>query len=385
MRIGIDARFITDMPRRGIGNYSLNLIKEIVKIDAVNNYIFYIATPDIEKILPRASNVEIKIISPSFYPLWENILLPIAAKKDRLDILHCLGNTAPLLLSRSTKLIVTIHDVIFLNEGESVPKPLTFYQKLGRIYRSFIVPRIAASSKYIITISEYSRQEILNNIPTIDPRKVFVSYQSCDLIFKDFQCNVKSIELASRETLKKPFIFCLGAEDPRKNTLRVVRAYLNLFEKNLISENIVICGYNKWENSESFRLVKEAEAQDKVIFLGFIENKELAFLYHNAIAFIYPSISEGFGIPMLEAFSSGCPVIASDTTSIPEIGGNAALYFNPLNLVQIENAIIKIVNSSHIRDMLQTKGYERANQFTWSDAAQRTIKIYMNCMSESNL
>lgn len=135
MRIGIDSRFVTRKPLRGIGNYSLNLIKELVSLDSTTEFFLYIADPDVDNLLPVAPNVTVRLISPSLYPIWEQICLPYVAARDNLDVLHCLGMTGPLLLSAKIKLVVSLHDVIFMKDSESLPKPKSMYQKFGRLYR----------------------------------------------------------------------------------------------------------------------------------------------------------------------------------------------------------------------------------------------------------
>jgi glycosyltransferase involved in cell wall biosynthesis len=378
--VGIDARFITRQPRRGIGNYSLNLVNELVKLVSKVDFILYIAEPDVENILPQLPNVRIRQLWPSIYPLWENIALPIAVKQDKLDILHCLGNTAPLLIPSNVQLVLSIMDVMFLQKGEFFPKPTNHYQVWGRLYRFFSVPLAARTAQKIITISDFSSKDITELITGVTSNNVCVTHLSCDSIFcsnpPDSKKKLNSID----KVLTEPYILCLGAEDPRKNTLRLVQAYLNLMKEGLISENLVISGYSNWEKSESFEAVKAANAEHKVKFLKFVAIQELALLYHKATLFAYPSLYEGFGIPILESFSSGCPVIASNVTSIPEIGGDAALYFDPLSLSEIETAILKIICNPGLRKEFVGRGYERAKLFTWEKTAHKTMAVYQECL-----
>lgn len=385
MKIGIDARFITRQPRRGIGNYSLNLVNELVKIDPAIEYILYIAQPDYEKILPRLPNVKIRLLWPSFYPIWENVALPIAVKKDKIDLLHCLGNTAPLFLHSSVRMILSIMDVMFLQTGDFVPKPNTLYQGLGRFYRSHLVPHVARKADKIVTISDFSKNDILQLMPGISINKVQVTYLSCDSHFK-FQPDKPEADIDSiNDLFASPYILCLGAEDPRKNTFRFVKAYLSLLKSNRISENLVISGYANWEESAAFEAVCTAGAKSKVRFLNFVSIERLALLYRNATAFAYPSLYEGFGIPILEAYSSGCPVIASNVTSIPEVGGDAALYFDPWSVSSIEAALLQIIRDSELRKKLVTSGLKRADEFTWVEAARKTLSIYYECLNSKRI
>jgi glycosyltransferase involved in cell wall biosynthesis len=313
-----------------------------------------------------------------FYPLWENVALPIAAWKDRIDILHCLGNTAPLFVLPAIRLVITLHDVMYLQSGKCIPAPMTIYQKFGRIYRSFVVPRCSFAAAALVTISEFSKQDILCLMPGIRASKISVCYESCDGIFSE-----KIDRLVSDSPILPsplPFIFCLGAEDPRKNTLRLVRAYLQLLNEYGIRENLVISGYKNWEGSESHLAVVDAGVEDRIRFLNFVGIDELARLYRTATVFAYPSLYEGFGIPILEAFSSGCPVIASNVTSIPEVGGNAALYFDPLNESEIAQTLLQVLNDANLRNSLKELGYARASQFSWKNTAQQTLAVYKKCM-----
>lgn len=382
LTVGIDARFITRHPRRGIGNYSLNLVSELVQVDSTIDYILYISSPDVEGILPVLPNVTVKRIRVPFYPLWENIALPLAAIRDRLDILHCLGNTAPLFMPKKVSLLLSLMDVMFLHSGEVIPGPTTLYQRFGRIYRRFIVTHIARSADRIITISEYSRCDILKMVPGLDCSRVIVTHLSSDKLFSrgsDASCtrNVAS-------STEYPYILCLGADDPRKNTLRLIRTFIRLVKEHNISEHLVISGYANWRSSEAYQAVKSAFLLDRVRFLEFIPAADLAHLYSEATVFVYPSLYEGFGIPLLESFSLGCPVIASRSTSIPEVGGDAALYFDPLNEDEIAQTLLRVLRDDSLRTSLIERGYARAAQFSWKDTARKTVAVYRNC-TESNI
>jgi glycosyltransferase involved in cell wall biosynthesis len=380
--VGIDARFITRQPRRGIGNYSLNLVNELVRLDLSVEYVLYISEPDVEGILPNLLNVKTRQLSPSIYPIFENLSLPLAVIRDRLDVLHCLGNTAPLFLPSSVRLVLSIMDVMFLQVGDFVPKPVTPYQKWGRLYRALLVPFLARSSNKIITISAFSRQDILQLISNVDAKHVSVTHLSCDSIFLNSPDITANLSNDIAKVIRTPFILCLGAEDPRKNTLRLVRAYLSLLKLNEIRENLVISGYSNWEKSKSFHAVKEAGAESRVKFLRFISIEELALLYRRAAVFVYPSLYEGFGIPILEAFSSGCPVIASNVTSIPEVGGDAALYFDPQNEAEIAQTLLQVLSNPSLREDMKERGFERAKQFSWAETARKTLAVYRECMDE---
>jgi glycosyltransferase involved in cell wall biosynthesis len=353
------------------------LVNELVRLEPTIDFVLYIYKPDVERLLPREPNVTIRRIGIPFYPLWEQVGLPIAALIDNLDILHCLGNTAPLLLPNSIKLVLSLMDVMFLQRDEYVPRSTTIYQALGRAYRCFFAPRCARSAQQVITISDYSRHDIFSRIPGLDTERVSISYLACDSVFEQ----TSALQPRAHEWMvpKRPYILALGAEDPRKNTLFLVKAYLKLLRVHKITEDLVISGYANWSSSEAYRLVRRSGAVNRVRFLSFVSIEQLAALYREAALFVYPSLYEGFGIPLLEAFSSGCPVAASNTTSIPEVGSDAATYFDPLNEDSLGQAILRLIQDVEFRKLMVNRGYARACDFRWSKTAQQTISVYKRC------
>jgi glycosyltransferase involved in cell wall biosynthesis len=369
MRIGIDARFAVRQPRRGIGTYSLNLLNEIVALDDQVEFFLYTDRADVEGVIPSGVNITVRRLWPSLYPLWEQLVFPLVAKYDKLDLLHTLGNTAPLYLPKRIVLVLTLHDVMFLQSGAFIPRPKSVFQRLGRLYRALVAPINARRSNTIITVSEFSRQDILNLIAGLRPQKVVVTHISCDPRFTQIDGNKTNIE-------SRPFLLCLGAEDPRKNTLRIVQCYLNVLQQYDIEQDLIVSGYAQWENSPAHHLVKAANAEARVKFLPFISIEELISLYQHATALLYISLYEGFGIPIVEAFKCGCPVIASNSTSIPEVGGDAVIYVDPTNVSDIEIAIVRICNDPLLQPDLRRMGFERASLFGWDKVARETIGQY---------
>lgn len=375
-RVGINAHFVTRMPRRGIGTYSLNLIRAMVALRPDIEFYLYIRHSDRQAVLPTGPNVFVRQLNVPLDPLWEQVALPLAAYRDGVNLLHSLGNTGPIFTIGNIHQVLTIHDVMFLQTGVFVPKPVTVYQKIGRWYRALITPRCARKACEIITVSNFSKCDILSLIPEVDPKHVVVTYEGCDPVFSD-QTYVGPDKL----DFLKPFIFCLGADDPRKNTLRIVISYLKLLREHGVAENLVIAGYKNWEDSLAYKKVIEAGAIDKVKFLSFVSMPELVSLYRHAKLFVYPSLYEGFGIPILEAFNAGCPVVASCTTSIPEVGGNAALYIDPESVDELSAAMLKLICDPALRESMSSLGRARAVQFGWDRVANQTIDVYRRCLS----
>lgn len=369
MKIGIDARFAVRTPRRGIGTYSVNLLRKLILMDPSSEFVLYVDRVDIDGVLPSAPNVKIKCLWPSIYPLWEQFALPIAVYNDSIELLHTLGNTSPLFLPSRTRLVISLMDVMFLQSGEFIPRSTTLYQAAGRFYRASVAPRNANRSSAIITISDFSRNDILKLIPKVSRQKIVSIPLACDPCFTLMKQDTSNMS-------SRAFLLCLGANDARKNTFRIVKAYLNALKSCGLEHDLIICGYKNWEGSPSHRLVKKMRAETRVKCLPFVNIEDLRALYQQASGFLYVSLYEGFGIPLLEAFSMGCPVIASDTTSIPEVAGDAVLYVDPLNYFDIEKAIIQLCSSTLLQDDLKVRGRLRAKQFSWERTASETLTLY---------
>lgn len=367
-RIGIDARFIVQ-PRRGIGTYSLALMRELVAAAQDREFVLYIDRPDSEGLLPNGPHVAVRQLDMRSYPLWEQFALPAACSRDRIDLLHCLGNTAPLRGLGRCRLVLSLMDVMFLQSNELIPMPTSAYQRLGRSYRAFVSPRAARNAARVLTISEFSRRDILDCIPDLDASKVRVTWLSCS---DEYVAAGHDAPDAGGD-----YLLCLGAEDPRKNTVRIVKAFIAMKQRGVASAaKLVICGYKGWIDSPAYREVQLAGALDSVEFHEFVTTQRLKTLYQGAVGLVYPSLYEGFGIPIVEAFRCGCPVITSKVTSMPEIGGNAALYVDPCDEHGIGHAMERLLTEPGLRASLAAKGRDRAPLFDWQTTARQTLAIY---------
>jgi glycosyltransferase involved in cell wall biosynthesis len=374
MRIGIDARFAVH-DRRGIGTYVLNLVQNLALIDDVNQYILYIDGSDREMVLPHKKNMLVKKMQLSNYFLWEQVMLPMNMMKDKIDMLHCTGVTAPLFLNNKTKLIMTIHDVMFLKNYSQVPKSLVLRQRMGRVYRKFIVPRAVKHASKVITISNFSASDIKTHIPTLNENKIAVNYLAASEIFsKHDDINVDGIR--NKYNVHEGYILAVSGTDPRKNLEFTIINYLKLRDAGKIKEKLLIVGVHNWSRSQFNRLVKDAKSPEHILFTEFVSEKELAALYKGAKAVLYLSLYEGFGIPPLEAMTCGAPVITSNTTSIPEIVGDAALMIDPTDEMAFEDALLGLLNDENLRKDLIKRGLERAKMFSWKKTAEETLKIY---------
>ncbi|MEI8167913.1 MAG: glycosyltransferase, partial [Chloroflexales bacterium] len=225
LRIGIDARLVTY--RRGMGNVVYHLLHAIAATDSEHYYMLYVDDPAAANVLPKTPRFTMRVLRPALYPLWEQVLLPLAAHGDRIDVLHCPANTGPLNRSSSVGMVLTVHDVMYMLPASQLPSSSSLYQRMGRLYRRLIVPSAVRRASAIMTDSEHSRQDIVRLIGappcpmTVVPLAPGTVYQSrADL------ATIAAVRAAYG--LKQPFILTLGGIDPRKNTARVIEAFAQL-------------------------------------------------------------------------------------------------------------------------------------------------------------
>lgn len=382
MIIGIDARFAVHN-RRGIGNYTLKLIQNLAEIDSHNKYILYIDRNDLEDVLPKQNNLMIKKLRPSNYFIWEQIILPMQAKKDGVDILHCTGNTAPIYLNTKIKLILTIHDVMYLKDYSTIPQSLSMYQRWGRVYRNMIVPRAIKHIAKVVTVSNFSKNDIKEHLPALKEDAILVTHEAAGERFSQIGGDIQRSKVSGKFGIKGNYILTLGALDPRKNTKAIINTFLHLKSEKKISVNLVIAGIPNWRQTEFYKTLQESSFKEDIIFTDFISDEDMVLLYNYATVFLYPSLYEGFGIPPLEAMACGVPVITSNTTSIPEIVGDAAFLINPLNDKELKDALLSLLNNEDLRNDLIERGLKRAKEFSWSKMAKETLQIYESLRNEN--
>jgi len=373
MIIGINAKYAFDEKVRGIGKYTLKLINNLSNIDSENKYILYV--DDIysnkELINSLSDNFKLKKLKTSNYFIYEQVLLPKYINKDKIDLFHATGNTFPIFTS--SKLITTIHDVMFLKSGHIIPQPKSLYQKLGKYYRKTNLNWINKNEK-IITVSNYSKKDI-HEETNFRPSNIEVTYLGYN---KDFlNHNIENeIEVKRKLGISDKFFYHLGGDASNKNSEQVIKVYSKLPSEIINEYQLVITGIKhnreKWYN----KIEKYDLNNDRVIFTGYVTDEELKFLYTEATIFIFLSIYEGFGIPILEAMSSRTPVIASNKTVIPEIVGEGGIIVDPNNIDEVKGRIIELVNSQKSKDKFVQKGLENLKRFDWMKLAKKTLSIY---------
>lgn len=375
MNIAIDIRSI-GKKRTGDEVYTTELIKGLVQLEIGHSFYLFTDTEDwyqlpILKDLPQ--NWRVIPLLPKSKLLWTEYLLPKACHTYHIDLLH-IQYIAPLFgLPQYTKMLNTIHDISW----KFVPQHIKFVDK---VLLNILIPQSIKKSDAIITVSKHSKYAIQNIFGT-DLNKIYSIYNG------GYINNIPTVISSSqkvRMVLKEEYILYLGSLQPRKNIPTGIKAFAKYIESNPDSKLKFIIAGGKGYNYDTLidETISIYNLQDKVIFVGFITDEEKILLLKQAKAFIYLSLYEGFGIPLIESMSLNTPVISSNLSCLPEVVDNAAILVDPYDIETITKAITTLVHNPLISKGYKDKGLERAKVFTWSNMVKNTYDIYKNLLLE---
>ena len=373
MRIGIEAQRVFRRNKHGMDYVVLQEIKELQKIDHKNEYFVFVA-PGVDRCLKDTENVHIIVIGESFYPVWEQITLPREAKKYNLDILHCTSNTAPIFCN--IPLVLTLHDIIFLEPRDKNNKSL--YQNMGWLYRRKVVPRILKKCLRIITVSNFEKQNIIQKLGIPEKRMAMI-YNGFNEWFKP----LRDVADVYKSYIEKPgYFFFLGNTDPKKNTERTLIAYSKYLEQSTIKRKLLMADLDRAYLDSIIERNHIENIREQIVMPGYIVNSDLPFIYNSAFVFLYTSLRESFGIPLLEAMACGTPVITSNTSSMPEIGGNEAILINPESPKEITEKMLRLENDEAYYNTQKEIGLKRASMFSWRKTAEQLLSLYETVYKE---
>ena len=373
MRIGIEAQRIFRKNKHGMDYVVLQEIKELQQIDTKNEYYVFVK-PGEDCCVESTGNVHIIELSCPSYPLWEQWALPKAAKKYKVDILHCTSNTAPLWCD--IPLILTLHDIIFLEPRDKQNHSL--YQNMGWLYRRLVVPHILDKCKRIITVSNFEMENIVSKLD-IPRERMAMIYNGYNNWFKPIE---DKNEVYKKYIPETGFFFFLGNTDPKKNTERTLVAYSQYLKQSTIKRKLLMADLDPEYLNGIIERNQIGNIRNYIVMPGYIVNSDLPYIYNSAFAFLYTSLRESFGIPLLEAMACGTPVITSNTSSMPEIGGKDAILVNPEKSEDITKMMLTLENNQTFYVHQQQVGIERATHFSWRKTAESLLKLYQEVYQE---
>lgn len=427
MLIGIDASRANQDHKSGTEWYSYYLIRELARLDSKNQYVLYTNKPltggladltasisDDESgmIVPRPAdrsgyqeiksphnNFKGKILKWPFSYFWTQGRMSWEMLWRKPDILFVPAHAIPFILPRKT--VNTVHDVGFGRDRRVYSREIIDkYQPSTRNLINFLV-RIFTGGKYgansidylhwstkftlrhsqqIITVSNFSRQEILDIYGSKYQDKIKVVYNGYNnKLYRRIDDRSRIESIVKSYGIEMPYLLYVGRLERKKNTPALIEAYAIVKERNRsIRHKLVLVGDASYGYDEVKYIIKEYGVDDEVIKTGWIKESDMPYIFNGASAFIFPSLYEGFGIPILQAMSCGLPVAASNTSSIPEITADAAVLFNPHNIISMAEGIESVITDEGLRNSLIAKGYQRADEFSWEKTAEHTLRILEN-------
>jgi len=360
LRVLIDAHLIGS---RETGNetYTLSLLHALSQLPGVKCGAAILQNTILPEYLSDVEPVQLRS-----YSNWGRILyaLWIASRDWHADILH-VNYVAPFFAS--CPIVTTVHDVSFKRFPE-------FFSPRDRLLFATLLAATLRRISAVIAVSDYAKQEIVEVYPFLKD-KVYVTLEASNPMFGLVHDEALLQSVRLRHGIGSDYILAVGNLQPRKNLLRLISTF-DRVRREVKCVKLVIVGKDQWRFSHIYDAVKNYSLESDVVFTGYIPDKELVLLYNSARVFVYPSLYEGFGLPILEAMACGTPVITSNTSSMPEVAGDAALLVDPLKEYQIEKAIVRILSDPDLSKTLTEKGLKRAAQFSWQKTALDTLAVY---------
>ena len=373
MKIGIEAQRIFRKNKHGMDYVVLQEIKELQQMDTTNEYYVFVK-PGEDRCVESTKNVHVIELNCPTYPLWEQWALPHAAKKYGVDILHCTSNTAPIWCN--IPLVLTLHDIIFLEPRDKQNHSL--YQNMGWFYRRLDVPRILDKCRRIITVSNFEMENIISKL-NIPRERMAMIYNGYNDWFKPLD---DKNDIYKRYIPEEGYFFFLGNTDPKKNTERTLVAYSKYLKLSEVKRKLLMADLDKEYLDGIIERNQIDNIRENIVMPGYIVNRDLPYIYNNAFTFLYTSLRESFGIPLLEAMACGTPVITSNTSSMPEIAGEDAIPVNPESSDEITEMMLRLEKDQDFYEQQKQIGLERAKLFSWRKTAEKLLKLYQEVYSE---
>lgn len=379
MIIGFDGSRAFISKKTGTENYSYQLLKSLAKIDKKNHYLVFLR-PNINPGKDWPENFTFKTIE--WGRLWTQAGLGLETFRNKMDVLFVPAHTLPLIRKPGLKTVVTVHDL----GSEYLP---SMHQLKQKLYLDLMQKYQLKTASKIISVSKATKVDLVKRIG-IEKEKIEVVYEGYDQeLFKpvagDALVNKQSLKTSDAEVYslrqfnlepKKYFLF-VGTVQPRKNLERVMRAFAQVVACGSEDIRLVIAGSKGWLSDRIYQLPKELGIEERVKFLGYVEDKDLPFLYSGAKAFFFPSLFEGFGLPIIEAQACEVPVLTSNISSMPEIAGDAAILVDPYDIDSIKKGMLKITDQQVAKEVTK-KGFENIRRFSWEKCAEQTLRVLTN-------
>ncbi len=377
MRIGIEGRTL-QAERYGVARYLANILRHMVEIDHKDEFIVYLSEP-IEPLDFAAPNLSFKVIKlPSFLPslAWRHLYLPWIMRKDGIQLHFSPSYFLPLF--RWCPAVVVVHDITFRVHPEWFSRDRRF------LFDGIFWSKVKKAER-IVTVSEHSKRDIVR-VLGVDPSRVVVIAEAADERFQPVKNEKMLEEIRLKFKLEEGFVLTVGAIHTRRNLERLIQAMSILYKRWGLHPMLVIVGtpapFTPKVDIEG--TAERCGLKGRVVHLSYVSEEDLLLLYNACKVFAYPSLYEGFGLPVIEAMACGKAVACSRATSLPEVAGEAALYFDPEDLEEMAESIGKLLVDDNLREKLGGAALERASGFSWRRAAEETLEVFKDVMGWEN-
>ena len=387
MKIGIDARFLTHPQMGGFKTYTENLVTALAEVDSQNEYILYVdRAPSAATVLSRKANFKVCVVpgtQPMIgMPLREQWRLARQVERDRVTVLHSPCLTAPLRLP--CPLVVTIHDMIWRFPEKFVQgKKAAGARRLMEWYYRYVPAQAARRAATVITVSYAAQTDIIQQLK-IPTERVCVTHEAAKPFYRRLTTGPSAEVLRQKFDLPASFILAMGSADPRKNMAGLLQAYALLPTAVRAQYPLAIVWTHHLLSETIAAQAKQLHVTQQLKFLKRVSDEDLLLLYNAASLFVFPSLYEGFGLPLLEAMTCGAPVVAANNSSIPEVVGDAGCLADSTQPELFAAAIAQLLANPTLCAQLVTRGVARAAQFSWMKCARETLAIYQQVAAQSN-
>ncbi|MHB0858259.1 MAG: glycosyltransferase family 4 protein [Anaerolineae bacterium] len=368
-RVGIDYTAAIRQSA-GIGRYTRGLVRALAELDHESSYVLFSAGKDpVEEVWPGNFRLRAMPFSDRHMAIvWQRLRLPLPVElfTGRVEIFHSPDFVLPPVAGART--VLTVHDLSFMRYPECSSPPLLAYL-MGA------VPRSVRRADMVLADSESTRRDLIELLGT-DPARVVVVYPGAEDRFRPGGDPVLDQAVLDRYGIQSPYILGLGTLQPRKNFRRLIEAFDMVRRRDKVPHQLVIGGGKGWLYDDIFQMIERLGLQDRVRMIGFVRDDDLPALYRRAAMFAFPSLYEGFGFPVLEAMGCGTPVVTSNTSSLPEAAGDAALLVPPEDVGALAESIGRLLQDQGLGADLREKGLRQVHRFTWRAAAEQLLEIY---------
>lgn len=364
MRVGIDAHALGSH-LGGNETYTRNLIRALAQADPDGDYTLFLTAQGRDVQIPGTERMRRVIVRPHNPLVRIPLSLPLALARERIDVVHVQYIAPPVCPAR---IVVTVHDIAY----EHYPQ---FFTPAEVARLRVLVPLTIRRAAVVLTVSEFCKQDIVRRY-CVPPEKVVVAYNAPDPMFRPIHDEARLASVRERYGTGEQYILSVGNLQPRKNLRTLIDAYVRLRRADATRHKLVLVGKKAWLYDDIFAAARESGYAEEIVFTGYVPDEDLVALYNAADLFVYPSIFEGFGLPPLEAMACGAPVIASNTSALPEVLGDAALLVDPLDPKGMAQALMTVLDELCVRSSLATQGPRHAAAYSWEAAAQSAAEIY---------